>query len=355
MKKRFLFLSFISLSIFALHSVPNKPALAENQNPLFLAAIPFGSMPVKAGSMPVKAGSMSMKQVTVVPASRITPIGGARQRPSRNGSHTAFPTRSVTPSPGTSMPAAGRVVPCTTYIPAIPEAPLKDQNQSKATASTKKEKKSKKKKTKKREILPPIICACKPESTDPNQKWVALTFDDGPSPVYTPKILAILKENKIHATFCVVGRQVKKCPELVKQIVADGHKIADHSMNHDERLPWRKDKKIEQEIMGEKTLIESVVPEASVEYYRAPGGVWSAHLRKMVAGWGMKALGWSVDTNDWQHPGVENIVATVENRVQNGAVILMHDGGGDRSESVDALKKIIPKLRESGYEFAFPQ
>lgn len=120
-------------------------------------------------------------------------------------------------------------------------------------------------------------------------------------------------------------------------------------------LWWRIDKKIQQEIMGEKTLIESVVPEANVEYYRAPGGVWSAHLRKLLAGWGMKALGWSVDTKDWQKPGVESIVNTVQNNLQNGGVILMHDGGGDRSESVAALKKIIPMLKESGYHFSFPQ
>jgi peptidoglycan/xylan/chitin deacetylase (PgdA/CDA1 family) len=153
----------------------------------------------------------------------------------------------------------------------------------------------------------------------------------------------------------LIGRQVKKYPELVKQIVAEGHKVADHSMNHDERLPYRSEKKIKTEILAEKTLIESIVPEAKVEYYRAPGGVWSYKLRTMVVSWGMKPLGWSVDTKDWQNPGVESIIATAQKQVSNGGVILMHDAGGNRSESVEALKKLIPILEKDGYEFGFPQ
>jgi peptidoglycan/xylan/chitin deacetylase (PgdA/CDA1 family) len=200
-----------------------------------------------------------------------------------------------------------------------------------------------------------IITQAQKDAKQPDKKYVALTFDDGPSEEYTPKVLAILKEHNIHATFCLIGRQVKKYPELVKQIVAEGHKVADHSMNHDERLPYRSEKKIKTEILAEKTLIESIVPEAKVEYYRAPGGVWSYKLRTMVVSWGMKPLGWSVDTKDWQNPGVESIIATAQKQVSNGGVILMHDAGGNRSESVEALKKLIPILEKDGYEFGFPQ
>ncbi len=204
------------------------------------------------------------------------------------------------------------------------------------------------------ESLPEIICTARAASKAPDQKWVALTFDDGPSPVYTKEILAVLKENGVHATFCVVGRQVKKCPELTKQIIADGHMIAAHSMNHDEFLYRRSKKKIQWEVLGEKELIESIVPEAKVEYYRAPGGTWTYGLRRLLASWNMKTLGWSVDTKDWQRPGIDSIVNTVKNRIKPGGVILMHDGGGDRSESVAALKKLIPLLKESGYQFSFP-
>ncbi|MBX9692105.1 MAG: polysaccharide deacetylase family protein [Cyanobacteria bacterium] len=186
------------------------------------------------------------------------------------------------------------------------------------------------------------------------EKWVALTFDDGPSPEYTPKILALLKKHKIKATFCVVGRQVKKHPELVKQMVEEGHKIANHSMNHDEFVSFKSAVKMQTEILAENELIESVVPGVKVEYYRAPGGNWNLTVRKRIVSWGMKPLGWSVDTKDWQQPGVESIVTTVKNRVKSGGVILMHDGGGNRSESVEALKQIIPNLKDAGYQFGFP-
>jgi len=185
-------------------------------------------------------------------------------------------------------------------------------------------------------------------------KYVSLTFDDGPSPVYTAQILAILKREGIHATFCVIGREAKRYPFMLQQIVAEGHKIADHSMNHDLNLRKRSDKKIREEILETKTLIETIVPGATVEYFRAPGGNWSPHLRDMVQSWGMKPLGWSVDTKDWQKPGVNEIISKVDAELHPGGVILMHDSGGDRSETVEALEKVIAQLKKDGYQFVFP-
>lgn len=187
------------------------------------------------------------------------------------------------------------------------------------------------------------------------EKCAVLTFDDGPDPVYTPQILAILKKHDVKATFCVVGRQVKKHPDLVRQIVAEGHQIANHSMNHDEHIAYRSVEKIKQEVLAEVALIDSIVPGVPVEYFRAPGGTWNMKVRKLSASWGMKPLGWSVDTKDWQQPGVESIVNTVKNRLKAGGVILMHDGGGNRSQSVAALKQFLPTLQEDGYKFILPQ
>lgn len=186
-------------------------------------------------------------------------------------------------------------------------------------------------------------------------KWVALTFDDGPHPIYTPQILKILKDNGVPATFCLVGQQVKRYPELARQIAADGHKVADHTISHDQLLPKRNDEKIRAEILGGKKMIESVIPGAQVEYYRAPGGNWSKHVREMAASWGMKSLGWSVDTRDWQRPGVASILDKVQKQLRPGGVILMHDGGGNRSQTVEALRQVIPVLRKQGYKFDFPQ
>jgi len=200
-----------------------------------------------------------------------------------------------------------------------------------------------------------VITKAQAVPNNPEAKTVALTFDDGPSPVYTRQVLAILKENQIHATFCVVGRQVKLCPDLVRQIVAEGHKIANHSMNHDESIARKANKKIKTEVLAENELILSCAPDAKIEYFRAPAGNWNMKLRKMSASWGMKALGWSIDTKDWQHPGADAIVNHVTKYLHSRGVVLMHDGGGDRSESVAALKRIIPLLKADGYEFTFPE
>jgi len=200
-----------------------------------------------------------------------------------------------------------------------------------------------------------IICSsslnCKKDS---EEKWLALTFDDGPSPDYTLQILALLKQYNIHATFCLIGRQVKKYPEIVEQIVADGHKIALHSMNHDENLSRRSDKKIKSEILGEKELLDTIVPDAQVDYYRAPGGNWNLHVRKMITSWGLKPLGWSVDTKDWERPGVDSIIENVNNELHPGGVVLMHDAGGNRNQTVAALKQLLPTLKAEGYQFGFP-
>ena len=231
-------------------------------------------------------------------------------------------------------------------------ATTKVEATSKKAISSKVKTKSKKSKRRSRARLAAIA---RPAKSDAEiVKNVSLTFDDGPNPTYTPQVLAILKKEGVHATFCLVGRQVKKYPELVQQIVADGHKIADHSMNHDEHLGRRSDAKIKQEILGTKTLIESIVPGTSVDLYRAPGGNMTHHQRELLTEWGMKPLSWSVDTKDWQRVGVDQIMATVDAQLHPGGVILMHDAGGDRSETVVALQKVITKLKKDGYQFTFP-
>ena len=198
-------------------------------------------------------------------------------------------------------------------------------------------------------------CAMPPDAkADDKVKYVALTFDDGPNPIYTPKVLEILKKEGVHATFCLIGCHAKKYPELVQEIVAEGHKIADHSMSHDEHLDKRSVAKMKAEILGTKDLLESIVPGTTVEYYRAPGGNMNNKLRDLVISWGMKPLGWSVDPKDWQEPGTQQILSTVKAQLHSGGVIIMHDAGGNRSETIEALEKVIPELKKQGYQFVFP-
>jgi peptidoglycan-N-acetylglucosamine deacetylase len=247
-------------------------------------------------------------------------------------------TPKLTPSVAPSRPAG-----------AVTEKVLKDQAPAKPsnTAATKT--------TKKRRAKAVVTAvACSKLDNDDEVKYVALTFDDGPSPVYTPKVLAILKKEGIHATFCLIGRHAKKYPEIVQQIVAEGHQIADHTMNHDEYLQRRSAKKIKEEILGTKTLLESIVPGTPIAFYRAPAGNIDHRIREMVTDWGMTPLGWSVDTKDWQKPGVDEILANVKSELRPGGIILMHDAGGDRSDTLEALEKVIPQLKKDGYQFVFP-
>jgi peptidoglycan/xylan/chitin deacetylase (PgdA/CDA1 family) len=144
-------------------------------------------------------------------------------------------------------------------------------------------------------------------------------------------------------------------PQRVKQIVADGHRICDHSMTHDEYLPFRGDARIRSEIIGTRDLLNQLVPGTPIYYFRPPGGDINNHEIDLVESWGMKALYWSVDTRDWTRKGVNSIMIQVRTELDPGGVILMHDGGGDRSQTVQALKILIPQLIAQGYQFDFPR
>jgi peptidoglycan/xylan/chitin deacetylase (PgdA/CDA1 family) len=182
---------------------------------------------------------------------------------------------------------------------------------------------------------------------------VALTFDDGPDPRWTPGVLDLLRRHGAVATFCVVGGQVEAHPDLVADIVAAGHRLCDHTRTHDEGLPGRGADQMAAEIAGARDDIAAVV-DARVAYFRAPGGNWSPDVLDVAVGSGMQPLGWSVDPRDWRRPGVAAIVEAVQRDVRPGAVILLHDGGGPRDQTVAALERLLPWLVDRGYAFGFP-
>jgi peptidoglycan-N-acetylglucosamine deacetylase len=174
---------------------------------------------------------------------------------------------------------------------------------------------------------------------------VALTFDDGPQPTWTPQVLDQLKALGIKATFCVIGRQVKPNAALVRRIVAEGHTLCNHSWSHDLRLAHRTDAEIRADIQRTDAAIHSVVPGVPVRYFRQPGGEWTAGEVKIVKQMGKVPLGWSVDPSDWKKPGVDAIVNGVLSHTGKGSIVLMHDGGGDRSQTCAALRRILPVLK----------
>ncbi|RKN39097.1 polysaccharide deacetylase family protein [Micromonospora endolithica] len=173
---------------------------------------------------------------------------------------------------------------------------------------------------------------------------VALTFDDGPHPHYTPQVLDILREYQVTATFCVVGENAQNHPDLIRAIVADGHTLCNHTWNHDVRLGSRSPDRIRADLIRTSEAIHAAAPDAPISYYRQPGGAWTYEVVSVAEELGMVPLHWTVDTSDWQLPGAGRIAASVITGVEPGSVVLMHDAGGDRQGTVDALHRILPDL-----------
>ncbi|MFE3766382.1 polysaccharide deacetylase family protein [Streptomyces sp. NPDC059104] len=183
---------------------------------------------------------------------------------------------------------------------------------------------------------------------------VAITIDDGPDPRWTPQVLQVLRQNHVKATFCMIGTNAKKYPELVRAVAADGHRLCDHTADHDETMDHKPVAYQRRQILDGKAMIQKAVPGVAVDYYRAPGGAFTPDSRAVATESGMQPLGWSVDPKDWSRPGLPAIVSAVEGKLPQQPTVLFHDGGGDRSETVAALKQYLPWLTARGYAFTFP-
>ena len=172
---------------------------------------------------------------------------------------------------------------------------------------------------------------------------VALTFDDGPGP-YTSQILDILDRYHVKATFCIIGRQVNAYRAVVARMIADGMTICNHSWDHDESL-GRKPPAYEAANMQKMiNAIHSVSATAQVAYFRNPGGNVTPTSVRVCELLGMRPLYWTEDTDDWKRPGTAAIEHDLLTQTHRDSIVLMHDGGGDRSETVAALRATLPTL-----------
>lgn len=181
---------------------------------------------------------------------------------------------------------------------------------------------------------------------------VALTFDDGPSAQYTPQVLDLLAEHQVTATFCLVGTQAQRYPDLVRRIITEGHALCNHSMRHD-NLATKTAEEIRADVAGCLDTIRAAAPDASVPYFRAPYGSWGQSA-SIAAEFGMARLPWTVDPRDWSRPGTDVIVEQVLTQLRPAGIVLMHDGGGERSQTVQALAILLPALRDQGWTFTLP-
>ncbi|MCT4353477.1 polysaccharide deacetylase family protein [Streptomyces sp. Je 1-79] len=182
---------------------------------------------------------------------------------------------------------------------------------------------------------------------------MVLTFDDGPDPRYTPEILAILRRHGCRAMFFVCGEMAVENQDLVREMAADGHVVGNHSWSHP-LIPKLRPSRIRDELGSTSDLVEKVLGSAP-RWYRAPFGAWNRLSFEIGAELGMEPLAWTVDTLDWKEPGTDSIVRRVLDGAAPGVVVLSHDAGGNRSQSVAALRRYLPELIDAGYRITVPR
>jgi peptidoglycan/xylan/chitin deacetylase (PgdA/CDA1 family) len=187
---------------------------------------------------------------------------------------------------------------------------------------------------------------------------VALTFDDGPDPVQTPKILELLAKYQVKATFCLVGSQVQRHPDVVRQIAAAGHTLCNHTWDHSLTIGKAKPGKIEADLRRTNEAIRAAVPDAQIPFFRAPGGNFTDTLVQTAYADGMTSLYWEVDPRDWEHTEneddathVEKIVQGVQKDVRPGAIVLSHDF--NQPDTILAYEQLLPWLAEN-FELGIP-
>ncbi len=186
------------------------------------------------------------------------------------------------------------------------------------------------------------------------KKIISFTFDDGPHPIFTSQILDILETHGVHATFFLIGSNVASHQELTKQIVDAGHQIGNHTFTHP-ALTKLKDPEIKSEISKTHDAIYTACG-VTTSLIRPPYGLFNGRILDIFESTNHKTIIGDVYPRDTTLPGIEKIAARVVRRINNGSVIILHDGitvkGMDRSQTVESLKKLIPTLQERGFRFA---
>ncbi|HZF88533.1 polysaccharide deacetylase family protein [Streptomyces sp.] len=184
-------------------------------------------------------------------------------------------------------------------------------------------------------------------------RTMVLTFDDGPDPRYTPDILDTLRDYDVRAMFFVCGEMAAAHPELLARMADEGHVVGNHTWSHP-LLTRLTGSRIRTEMERTCEVIEDTYGDRP-RWFRAPYGAWNRAAFRIGAELGMEPLAWTVDTLDWTEPGTRTIVDRVADGAAPGVVVLSHDAGGDRSQSVRALRSYLPELLDAGYRISVPR
>lgn len=185
---------------------------------------------------------------------------------------------------------------------------------------------------------------------------LVLTFDDGPDPTWTPRVLDVLKKHDAHAVFFVTGTMTSRYPDLVRRMVEEGHEVGLHTFNHPD-LSYQSQKRIDWELSQNQLAISGAAG-IRTSLFRPPYSSFadamdnqSWPVTEYIGKRGYITVVNNTDSEDWRKPGVDEIIRRATPKGGKGAIVLMHDSGGDRHQTVEALDRFLPDLQAKGYEF----
>lgn len=182
-----------------------------------------------------------------------------------------------------------------------------------------------------------------------NSQKIALTFDDGPHPKYTRKILDILKKYDIKATFFVIGQNIEYYPGILEEIIDEGHEIGNHTYNH-KHTKQLNESDFDREVKSCDKIVEEVC-NYKIKLFRPPEGFVDSKVKQVADELEYSIILWNIDTRDWAHSTPAEIERNVLTNVTAGDIILMHDYTSGKNTTIEALERIIPKLLSEGYKF----
>ncbi|MDX2230683.1 MAG: polysaccharide deacetylase family protein [Leptolyngbyaceae cyanobacterium bins.349] len=200
-------------------------------------------------------------------------------------------------------------------------------------------------------VLKPLFPACLWAGSD-RHPVVALTFDDGPHPEYTPKLLDILERHQVRANFFLLGACVDRAPDVTRAIHERGHWLGLHGYHH-RSFPTLPDLELRSDLQRTQTAIAAAcdLSPAAVLDVRPPNGLFTPRTLNLLAQWNYRPVMWSVVPEDWVTPGVTTVVNRVVQQVKNGSIIVLHDGYCGGKDVAQVANQLIPILQDQGYTF----